>query len=266
METSEKLEALKGSLRSIGRIAVAFSGGVDSIFLLKIAAEAVGDNVIAITAQADNFPAREHREALEFARELGVRHVVLQWDAMSLPEFAENSLERCYHCKKALFTLVREAALEHGAKVLADGFNADDDDDYRPGAKAARELGVISPLRDAGLRKDEIRLLLRAMNIPAWEKPSFACLASRFPTGMRITREDLARVENAEQFFLDLGFRNIRVRHHGELARIELDPAERERFVAENLWERADKALQQLGYRYSTLDLRGYRTGSMNRL
>lgn len=264
MGIREKLESLRERIRSHEKVAVAFSGGVDSVFLLKVAADTLGDDVIAITAKADNFPEREHREAVDFANELGVRHIVLPWDVMSLPEFAENSPERCYHCKKALFTKVLEIAKTHGAAILADGSNADDDNDYRPGARAARELGVISPLRDAGLGKGEIRLLLREMHIPMWEKPPFACLASRFPTGTRITREEMARVEKAEQFLLDLGFKNIRVRHHGDVARIELAPGERERFFTENLWERVDAALRDFGYRYSALDLQGYRTGSMN--
>lgn len=256
---------LESVLEKYGGFALAFSGGVDSAFLLKKAALFLGrGKVTAITVRAANFPEREFAEATAFARECGVRHEVLDWDFMSSPEAAANTPERCYHCKKALFTKIRAVASACGHEYLADGANRDDDNDYRPGARAARELGVISPLREAGLGKADIRASLKEMGVAIWNKPAFACLASRIPYGVPVTREALARIESAEEFLLEAGFRNIRVRHHGNLARIEVDPGERERFFREDLWERVDAKFRELGYAYSALDLRGYRMGSMN--
>lgn len=261
----EKLDCLTRTLQGYKTVAIAFSGGVDSVFLLQAAVDALGvENVVAITVRACNFPEREGIEAETFAKSLGVRHVVLFWDPLYLPEFSENSPRRCYYCKKEVFTMIGASARDYGAEVLVDGSNADDVDDYRPGTRAARELGVVSPLQECGLHKSEIRQLLRERGNPFWSKASFACLASRVPYGETITGEILANIETAEQFFLDLGFRNIRVRHHGDLARIEVEAADRERFFVENLWEEVDAALRRLGYKYVALDLLGYRTGSLN--
>ena len=264
MNTKEKLGLLRADVERRGTLAIAFSGGVDSVFLLKTAVDILGHNVIALTVAADNFPGWEQREAEAFAKALDIRHVIIPWDALTSPDFVENGPDRCYFCKKELLLRMLKTAREHGVPCLADGSNADDDNDYRPGTRAARELGIVSPLREAGLTKREIREQLREAGIAAWDKPSFACLASRFPYGMTITREGLRRVEMAENFFLGMGFRNIRVRHHGDLARIELDASERERFFVEDLWNKVDTELCRIGYRYSALDLRGYRTGSMN--
>lgn len=261
----KKYDRLVRNLERFGVLAVAFSGGVDSVLLLDVATEALGkDRVAAITVRGVNFPEREGREADEFAAGLGVRHVVARWDAMALAEFVENGPERCYHCKRDIFGLALTVAREHGAEALADGANVDDEGDYRPGARAARELGVVSPLRESGLGKAAIRELLRLRGRAVWEKPSFACLASRIPYGTAITAEALARVERAEAYLAGLGFGNIRVRDHGGLARIELERGDRERFCREDLWERVDEELRRLGYLYVALDLRGYRTGSMN--
>lgn len=265
MTDSEALQALEAILAQYPSLAVAFSGGVDSAFLLKKAAQVLGGGkVTAITVRAANFPEREFREAVDFAKACGVRHEVLDWDFMSSAEAAANTPERCYFCKKALMGAILAAAAAQGHTQVADGANKDDDDDYRPGARAARELGVVSPLRQAGLRKAAIRGFLREMGVPLWNKPAFACLASRIPYGTPVSAEALGRIERAEQFLQDIGFRNVRVRHHGELARIEVEPDDRERFCRENLWERVDARFRELGYAYSALDLRGYRMGSMN--
>ena len=261
----DKYARLQAILKDTGKLAIAYSGGVDSVFLLKAAVESKGaDQVVAITVRAENFPARELREAQDFAKSLGVKHVVEDCDVFSVSGFVENSPERCYHCKKALFSLAGSVAETFGCSVVADGANLDDRGDYRPGTRATRELGVISPLQQAELGKSEIRELLRSMDIAFWDKPAFACLASRIPYGDAITPAALYRVEQAEQFFLNLGFRNIRVRQHGDLARIEVDPSERTRFFEEDLWDLVSAELQRLGFVYSALDLQGYRMGSLN--
>ncbi len=265
MTSQEKLHALRDRLRRTPKLAISFSGGVDSAFLLKVAADTLGpENVLALTARAANFPDREFREAEEFARRLGVEHVVLDLDIMAIPGFAENTPERCYFCKLGIFTAILEMARKRGFDTLADGANTDDAGDYRPGMRATRELGVASPLREAGLAKADIRALSRGMDLPFWDKPAFACLASRFPYGQPITEADMARIARAERYFLGLGFRNIRVRLHGDLARVEADPDEMPKFFEVEFMRRVDGELRRMGFSYAALDLRGYRTGSMN--
>lgn len=265
MTTNPLLACLTNTLRRYDRLAVAFSGGVDSVFLLDMATEVLGrEKVLAVTVSGANFPRREGEEADGFARRLGVEHIVLPWDAMTLAGFVENGPRRCYHCKKEVFGMALSAAKKWGAAALADGSNADDVGDYRPGAEAARELGVVSPLRECGIGKKDIRRLLRERGVEFWEKPSFACLASRVPYGQPITAEVLGKIEVAEEFLRGLGFRDVRVRDHGDLARVEVGAGERERFSRENLWDAVDAELRRVGYVYTTLDLRGYRTGSMN--
>ncbi len=247
-------------------MAVAFSGGLDSSFLLRVAVDTLGkDNVLAATAQADNFPAWEADEANALARELGCRRLDIPFDPLSVRDFAANEPERCSHCKRALFAKLVEEAKREGFAVVADGTNTDDMSDYRPGLKAIRELGIASPLLLAGMGKGEIRRLGREMGLEFWDKPSFACLASRFPQGEPITAEKMARVERAELYFLGLGFKNIRVRSHGDLARIEVDPADRKLFFDNDVLDNANTELKRLGFAYATLDMGGYRMGSMNR-
>lgn len=248
------------------RWAVSLSGGVDSVFLLHAMVETAGrENVLAITARGRNFPAREFAEAVRCAEGLGVEHVVLDFEPLAVAEFVENGPERCYYCKKALFTKVIEAARERGFETVADGANADDTGDYRPGMRATRELGVVSPLLEAGLGKTGIRAGLKQWGVAIWNKPSFACLASRFPYGTAIDGASLERVEKAENFFLDvLGFANIRVRHHGEVARLEAEAADREKLADPAMAEKVYETLRGLGYTYVALDLRGYRSGSLN--
>ncbi len=261
----EKYALLGRILAGYGKLAVAFSGGVDSVFLLKAAADALGaENVLALTVRAVNFPASEFRDAEDFAKQLGVRHHIVDIDVLGIPGFVENSPERCYFCKKALFGEAAALARDKGFPILADGANLDDLGDYRPGTKAAKELGVVSPLREAELRKAEIRDLLKYFAIPLYSKPAYACLASRIPYGTRIEREALVLIEQAEEYFHENGFEQVRVRVHGNLARIELEPEERDRFARDGMWDRTAEAMKRIGFAHAALDLSGYKKGSMN--
>ena len=260
-----KLDALRSALRDFGSAAVAFSAGVDSTFLLRVAHEALGDHVVAVTARSRSFPAREIDEAAAFCLAEGVRHVILDSEELDVPGFAENPPDRCYHCKKALFGKMLDFARENGFAAVLEGSNLDDDGDYRPGRRAIRELGVRSPLHDAGLTKAEIRALSREMGLATADKPSFACLASRFPYGERITAEGLDRVGRAEEWLRGAfsGLAQLRVRcHGGTVARIEVAAADIPRLAA----RAADisATLRAMGFAYVSLDLQGYRTGSLN--
>ena len=259
-----KLERLRERMRVIGSAVVAFSSGVDSTFLLRVAHEELGERVVAVTARSHSFPKRELDEAAAFCRAEGVRHVVIDSEELGIPGFAENPPDRCYHCKRELFSKLLAFAHENGLAAVLEGSNIDDDGDYRPGRRAIQELGIVSPLHEAGLTKAEIRALSREMGLPTSDKPSFACLASRFPYGERITAAALERVERAEQWLLDAGFglTQLRVRSHGDLARIEVPPGDIPRLAARAAEIAA--AFKELGFAYVTLDLRGYRTGSMN--
>lgn len=259
-----KLEKLKNALKAMGSVVIAYSGGVDSTFLLSVAADVLGENVLAVTARSSTYPVREFNEASEFIKKLDVKHIVIDSEELGIEGFSQNPVNRCYYCKKELFTKVRDIAVQNGIKYVADGSNLDDLDDYRPGLQALKELGIVSPLREAGLTKDEIRELSKEMALPTWDKPAFACLASRFPYGQEITGEKLSMIEKAEQFLLDCGFRQVRVRHHGEIARIEVARQERSRFFDLELMDKVHAKFTELGFRYVALDLRGYRTGSMN--
>ncbi len=260
----EKYQNLQSLLASYGKLAVAFSGGVDSTFLLYAAKGVLPGNVLAVTGISGSFPVRETKEAEEFCRKHGIPQKFVKIDEMSIKGFAENQPDRCYLCKKEIFGGLIRAAAEEGITVVAEGSNVDDDGDYRPGHIAIRELGVRSPLREAGLTKAEIRQLSAQLGLPTASKPSFACLATRFPYGERITKEKLQMVDAAEQYLLDLGFAQLRVRMHGDMARIELLSSDFGRFMQEEIRIPVYNKLKALGFSYISLDLAGYRTGSMN--
>jgi uncharacterized protein len=251
-----KRDRLVGLLREMGGCVIGFSGGVDSTFLFAVAAEALGERVLAVTATSETYPLRELREARELAAGLGGRHRVIVSEELDIPGFSENPTDRCYHCKKELFSKLRAIADEEGLPQVLDGSNVDDLGDYRPGRNATRELSVRSPLIEAGLSKDDIRELSRAMGLSTWNKPAFACLSSRFPYGVRITRERLTRVGRAEEALRGLGFRVVRVRHHGDVARLELGPEEFLQAV-NGFRDEIVRLVKEAGYAYVALDLQG---------
>ncbi len=264
----EKYNQLKEYLLQLGSVAVAYSSGVDSTFLLKVAVDVLGrDKVIAVTAASGAFPRREYEEAVAFCKELGVCQEIVTINEMEIEGFRENPVNRCYLCKKAIFSELIRTAKEHQCAAVVEGSNMDDNGDYRPGLMAIKELGVKSPLQEAGLYKSEIRELSKELSLPTFNKPSFACLASRFPYGETITTEKLTMVDQAEQLLMDLGFEQFRVRIHGEkdfVARIELLPEDIAKMMDEALRTKLYTAFKEYGFAYVSLDLKGYRTGSMN--
>jgi uncharacterized protein len=264
MSIDSKLDILKSNIKKLKSVAVAYSGGVDSTFLLKVAKEVLGDKVIAVTAKSSTYPEREFNEAKKFTEEIGVKHIVIVSEELDIEGFSKNPTNRCYYCKRELFTKIGEIAKENNLDEVLDGSNLDDTRDYRPGMEAAKELQVISPLKEAKLSKKDIRELSKVMGLKTWNKPSFACLSSRVPYGSEITINKLKMIEDSEQFLLDLGFRQVRVRHHGDIARIEISPEEREKFFDLGLMDKVADKLKKIGFKYVTLDLFGYRTGSMN--
>lgn len=258
----EKLEQLKAYLLAQGSLAVAFSGGVDSTFLLRVAHDTLGDKCIAVTASSCSFPERELNEAKAFCATAGVKHIVVRSEELEIEGFRHNPKNRCYLCKRELFEKIWDIARREGLNAVAEGSNTDDDGDYRPGLIAVRELGVLSPLRHVGLSKAEIRKLSRQLGLSTWDKQSFACLSSRFVYGETISERRLAMVDKAEQLLLDAGFHQVRVRVHGQLARIEVGSEELARLLL--MREKVVTALRSFGFAWVTMDLSGYRTGSMN--
>ena len=262
----KKLNHLEAFFQKVGKIAIAFSGGVDSTFLLKVAHDTLGENALALTVSSRVFPERELKEAEAFCEKEGIRQIVIGFDELEVEGFKDNPPNRCYVCKKALFQKMKATAEKEGFSFVAEGSNMDDLGDYRPGLKAVAELGILSPLREAGLYKKEIRSLSKELHLPTWEKPSFACLASRFVYGETITKEKLSMVEKAEQRLLDMGFSQMRVRIHGNMARIEVPPKDISRFMETETREAIVSSFREYGFSYVSLDLEGYRTGSMNEI
>ena len=260
----EKYEHLKDYLKSLESVAVAFSSGVDSTFLLFAAKEALNDKVIAVTASSCSFPKRELNEATKFCEENGIRHEIVLSEELEIEGFSHNPKNRCYLCKHELFEKILKIAEREGIQTVAEGSNLDDNGDYRPGLQAVAELGIKSPLRHIGFTKEEIRILSKYFNLPTWNKQSFACLSSRFVYGETISEEKLAMVDKAEQLLLDLGFHQVRVRIHNMMARIEIMPEEFERLISENVRKEITQKFREYGFDYVTMDLIGYRTGSMN--
>ncbi|MBA7564916.1 Pyridinium-3,5-bisthiocarboxylic acid mononucleotide synthase [subsurface metagenome] len=262
----KKINKLKKILKDMCSLIIAFSGGVDSSFLLKVAENVLGKNVIAVTAKSLTYPRREFEDAKRIARSLNCRQIIIDSNELKIKEFRNNSKNRCYFCKKELFLKLISIKNKYKFNFVADGTNYDDLNTFRPGLKALKELGIRSPLAEAGLTKEEIRKYSRLLNLTTWNKPSFACLSSRFPYGEEITKSKLKKIENAEDFLRSLGFRQVRVRYHYPIARIEIEKEEIPKILQSNIREKMIKKLKKIGFDYITLDLEGYRSGSMDEL
>lgn len=257
-----KLKQLQQMLKDLKSCVIAYSGGVDSTFLIKVAYDTLGKNALAVTATSSTYPKRELQDAKRYAHKIGIPHVIIHSEELEIPKFSDNPPQRCYYCKKELFRKIQQIAKEHRLNAVLDGSNADDRFDYRPGATARKELGIKSPLKDVGLTKQEIRGLSHTMYLESAEKPAFACLASRFPYGVKITNERLKQVESAEEFLFSLGVKQYRVRYHNHIARVEVATNDFQTILTHA--RQIVKRFKKLGFTYITLDLEGYRTGSLN--
>ena len=262
--TLSKDEKLKNILQEMGGVLVAFSGGVDSTFLLKTAHEVLGENVLAVIASSETYPQKEREEALRLAQKFNIRYKVIETKELESSDFVNNPPQRCYFCKKELFSKLKDIAEAEGIPYVLDGSNYEDTADFRPGTKAAEELGIRSPLKEAHLRKSEIRQLSKRSSLPTWNKPSLACLSSRFPYYTKIDTKNLKQVAKAEEYLRKLGFTQVRVRHHGQIARIEIELPEFPKITEKKVKEAVIKNFKKFGYIYITLDLAGFRSGSMN--
>lgn len=261
----EKLQRLKEIFQSMGRVLVAYSGGVDSTLLLRVARDTLRDqNVVAVTALSPLYPERELAGAKRVTQALEVKHLLIESNELEIAEFSKNPLNRCYYCKRELFEKLVNLSKELGIRSIVEGSTLDDEKDHRPGRMAIQELGIRSPLKEALFTKMEVRELAKELGLTTWDKPSFACLASRFPYGEEITSEGLRMVGEAENFLFGLGFKQVRVRHYQNLARIEVFQEEMGRLIDGSLREEVVSHLKKIGYRYITLDLQGFRSGSMN--
>ncbi len=260
----KKYHDLKEYIKELKSVAVAFSSGVDSTLLLYAAYEALGKDVLAVTASSNSFPEREYNESKEYCQQLGIKQIIVQTDELKIEGFVQNPPNRCYLCKKEIFTKLKTVAAQNNKAEVLEGTNLDDDNDYRPGMQAIAELGIKSPLRKIGFTKKEIRELSEHLGLPTWNKQSFACLSTRFPYGEEITAAKLIMVDKAEQLLLDMGFHQLRVRIHSNVARIELPPEEFDRFMEEATRKKVYTCFKEYGFDYVALDLLGYRTGSMN--
>ncbi len=264
MQTQKKYNKLKSILKEMGKVVVAYSGGVDSAFLLKVAHDVLGENTFGVLAVSPSYPSREFKQAMDLAGQIGVRVEIIHTKELNDARFVNNPVDRCYFCKSELFEKIAELAGSGNYPNMVDGTNFDDRHDHRPGMKALREKKVGSPLLEAELTKNEIRVLSKKLDLPTWEKDELACLSSRFPYGEPIDKEKLNMVDQVENFLSDLGFRNIRARHFGKTVKIEVRPDQVQRLFEENLRERIVKKIKDTGYVYVTIDMEGYRRGSMN--
>jgi pyridinium-3,5-biscarboxylic acid mononucleotide sulfurtransferase len=263
-QASQKVASLRKTLADMRSVLIAYSGGTDSTFLLKIATNILGDKAIAVTASSEIHSPQELWEAKKNAELIGAKHIIVRTDELNDPNFSANSPERCYYCKKDLFTKLTGLLARHGLNAIIDGSTCDDEQDFRPGMRAVVEFGVRSPLKEAGFTKEDIRKLSKEMNLPTWDKPALPCLSTRFPYGTQITKENVLRVGTAEEFLTGFGIRQLRVRDHGSIARIEVPRAEMPIFLDEKISNLIVKRFKALGYAYVSLDIQGYRMGSMN--
>jgi uncharacterized protein len=261
---SSKLKRLEAILSDMQSVLVAYSGGADSTFLLKVASNILGDRAIAVTASSATYTPQELEEARKNTELIGAKHIIVHTNELDDPDFASNPPDRCYYCKKELFTKLFELAQQHSLNYVIDGSTCDDEKDFRPGTRAAVEFRVRSPLKDAGFTKEEIRAHSKDMHLPTWDKPPLPCLSTRFPYGTQITKEKVVRVGRAEEFLAGFGIRQLRVRDHNNIARIEVPRKDMPMFLDEEISKQIMENFKALGYTYVTLDLQGYRMGSMN--